>query len=45
MLYLELFNIASHAWGWRQKGYPVVKTRLQYYSLTLPEKECYEEEV
>ena len=34
ILYLELFDIASHACGWRQERHPVVKTLLQYSSLT-----------
>ena len=37
MLYLELFDTASYACG--------RKTRLQYSSITLLEKECYEMEV
>ena len=45
MQYLEVFDTASHACGWRQEGHPVIKTLLQYSSLTLLKKECYEEEV
>ena len=30
---------------YRQEGHPVVKALLQYSSLTLLKKECYEEEV
>ena len=39
MLYLELFDIASHACGLRQEGHPVVKMLLQYSSLTPLERE------
>ena len=45
MLYLELFDIASHGCGLRQERHPVVKTLLQYSSLTPLESECYEGEV
>ena len=45
ILYLALFDIASHACSWRQEGHLVVKMLLQYYSLTLLERECYEGEV
>ena len=36
---------ASHACGWCQEGHSVIKTLLQYSSLTLLKKECCEEEV
>ena len=46
MQYLELFDTAFHACGWRQEGQPVIKkTLLTYSSLTLLKKECYVEEV
>ena len=45
ILYLELFDNASHACDWRQERHPVVKILLQYSSLTLLERKCYVGEV
>ena len=38
-------SLIGTACGLRQEGHPVVKTLLQYSSLTLLESECYEGEV
>ena len=45
ILYLELFDIASHVCGLRQEGHPVVKNAAPILFINALERERYEGEV